>query len=131
MYNIKIWDRAEKLKGLEPNVWLNSYPQAALKTLVLVDNTTVYFLEDIKEQGFTGDTDSDVVNAFLKHKEESKKQEKEQKTLEEIIAEKVNEAKLENSLAITELIEKVEKDKLELATAIIEAIEMQNGGGTI
>lgn len=53
------------------------------------------------------------------------------KSLEEIIEEKVNEAKLENSLAITELIEKVEKDKLELSTALIEAIEMQSSGGTI
>lgn len=73
LHNIKIWDRVEKLKGLDKSVWLNAYPQAALKTLVLVDNTTVYFLEDIKEQGFTGESDIDIVKSFLAKIEEDMK----------------------------------------------------------
>lgn len=70
MHNIKIWDRVEKLKGLEPNVWLNAYPQTATKTLVLVDDTSVYFLEDIKEQGITGNSDMEIVENYLKKLEE-------------------------------------------------------------
>lgn len=136
MHNIKIWDRVEKLKGLEPNVWLNSYPQAALKTLVLVDNTTVYFLEDIKEQGFTGDTDSDVVNAFLKKKDdESKANEKQKKSLEELISEKateiatriVDKAKVENALGVAELSLKIDEVDVKSSTAVAEISEILAG----
>lgn len=46
------------------------------------------------------------------------------KTIEEIIDEKIKEAKSENALGIAELYEKTKKDKLELSTAIAEVVEM-------
>lgn len=136
MYNIKIWDRAEKLKGLEPNVWLNAYPQATTKTLVLVDDTSVYFLEDIKEQGFSGESDIEIVNAFLKKKDdESKANEKQKKSLEELISEKateiatriVDKAKVENALGVAELSLKIDEVDVKSSTAVAEISEILAG----
>lgn len=136
MHNIKIWDRAEKLKGLEPNVWLNAYPQATTKTLVLVDDTSVYFLEDIKEQGFSGESDIEIVNAFLKKKDdESKANEKQKKSLEELISEKateiatriVDKAKVENALGVAELSLKIDEVDVKSSTAVAEISEMLAG----
>lgn len=136
MYNIKIWDRVEKLKGLEPNVWLNAYPQAITKTLVLVDDTSVYFLEDIKEQGFSGESDIEIVNAFLKKKDdESKANEKQKKSLEELISEKaaeiatkiVEKAKVENALGVAELSLKIDEVDVKSSTAVAEISEMLAG----
>lgn len=45
------------------------------------------------------------------------------KTIEEIIEEKINAAKVENALGVAELAEKQEKDKLELSTALVELTE--------
>ncbi|MDB8821765.1 hypothetical protein PN296_05965 [Peptostreptococcus anaerobius] len=137
MSNIKVWDKKEKLKGLDPQVWLEAYPRAKSDTLVLVDDTVVYFLEDIKSQGFTGATDTAVVEAFLNKKEEDRqKAEKEAKAqadhekseMEKRVEEEVNKVRLEYAVAVAELTEKIEKDKLELSTAIVEAIEMKAGG---
>lgn len=136
MHNIKIWDRVEKLKGLEPNVWLNAYPQAITKTLVLVDDTSVYFLEDIKEQGFSGESDIEIVNAFLKKKDdESKANEKQKKSLEELISEKaaeiatkiVEKAKVENALGVAELSLKIDEVDVKSSTAVAEISEMLAG----
>lgn len=136
MHNIKIWDRVEKLKGLEPNIWLNAYPQATTKTLVLVDDTSVYFLEDIKEQGFSGESDIEIVNAFLKKKDdESKANEKQEKTLEELISEKateiatriVDKAKVENALGVAELSLKIDEVDVKSSTAVAEISEMLAG----
>lgn len=68
--DIKIWDRKEKLKGLDVDIWFNSYPRSKNDTLVLVDDTSVYFLEDIKEQGITGNSDMEIVENYLKKLEE-------------------------------------------------------------
>lgn len=136
MHNIKIWDRVEKLKGLEPNIWLNAYPQATTKTLVLVDDTSVYFLEDIKEQGFSGESDIEIVNAFLKKKDdESKANEKQEKTLEELISEKateiatriVDKAKVENALGVAELSLKIDEVDVKSSTAVAEISEILAG----
>lgn len=72
MINIKIWNRKDNLKGLDASVWLNSYPRAKDKTLVLVNDNEVLWLEDIKEQGFTGDTDTAIVESFLAKREEDR-----------------------------------------------------------
>ena len=71
--DIKIWDRKEKLKGLDVDIWLKSYPRAKDDTLVLVNDSTIYFLEDIKEQGFIGESDIDIVKSFLAKIEEDMK----------------------------------------------------------
>lgn len=71
--DIKIWDRKEKLKGLDVDIWLKSYPRSKDDTLVLVNDSTIYFLEDIKEQGFTGESDIDIVKSFLAKIEEDMK----------------------------------------------------------
>lgn len=55
---------------------------------------------------------------------EDKKNEPKQKTLDEIIDEKLNEVKTELSTAITEIIENTEATKIELSTAITEVVEM-------
>lgn len=137
MYNIKIWDRKERLKGIEVNVWMDAYPRAKSDTLVLVDDVVVYFLEDIKNQGFTGATDTAVVEAFLNKQEEDRqkaekeakaKAEQEKSEIEKRVEEEVNKVRLEYAVAVAELTEKIEKDKVELSTAIVEAIEMKAGG---
>lgn len=55
---------------------------------------------------------------------EDRKNEPKQKTLDEIINEKLNEVKTELSTAITEIIENTEATKLELSTAITEVIDL-------
>ncbi|SFE87523.1 hypothetical protein [Peptostreptococcus sp. D1] len=133
MHDIKIWDRVERLKGLDSSVWLNAYPQASTKTLVLVDDTSVYFLEDIKEQGFSGESDIEIVNAFLKKKDdESKANEKQEKSLEELISEKateiatkiVDKAKVENALGVAELSLKIDEVDVKGSTAVAEISEI-------
>lgn len=137
MINIKVWNGKDNLKGLDASVWLNSYPRAKDKTLVLVNDNEVLWLEDIKEQGFTGDTDVAVVESFLAKREEDRlKAEKEAKAqadhekseIEKRVEEEANKVRLEYAVAVAELTEKIEKDKVELSTAIVEAIEMKAGG---
>ena len=137
MSNIKVWNKKEKLKGIDQQVWLEAYPRAKSDTLVLVDDSEVLWLEDIKSQGFVGDTDVVIVEAFLaKREEERAKAEKEAQVqaeqkkseIEKRVEEEVNKVRLEYAVAVAELTEKIEKDKLELSTAIVEAIEMKAGG---
>ncbi len=137
--NIKIWDKESNLKNLDKEVWFKSYPRSKTDTLVLVDNSDVYFLEDIKSQGFKGDSDIAIVEAFLKKQEEDrlkleqeqKEKEQQEKTENEKLKEQIKNMQLEHSLAMAELIEKVEKDKVDLSAAIAEVIEMQINGGTV
>lgn len=137
MSNIKVWNKKEKLKGIDQQVWLEAYPRAKSDTLVLVDDSEVLWLEDIKSQGFVGDTDVVIVEAFLaKREEERAKAEKEAQVqaeqkkseIEKRVEEEANKIRLEYAVAVAELTEKIEKDKIELSTAIVEAIEMKAGG---
>jgi|SRR3712207_383414 len=99
MNKIQIWDKKENLKGLVPDVWLEAYPRANKDTLVLVDDVAVYFLEDIKAQGFTGDTDVATVEAFLAKREEERAK-----------AEKEAQAQREQEKSATEIIEELKKE---------------------
>ena len=136
MSTIKIWDKKSDLNNIPKTAWEQAYPESAYKTLVLVDSE-VLWLEDIKSQGFSGDTDVAVVESFLAKREEDRlKAEKEAKAqadhekseIEKRVEEEVNKVRLEYAVAVAELTEKIEKDKIELSTAIVEAIEMKAGG---
>lgn len=66
---IEIWNRQEPLKGLEKEIWFEAYPQSKNKTLVLIDDAEVMFLEDINC------TNEEEVKAYIeKRKEEEKKE---------------------------------------------------------
>ena len=93
MANVIIWNKTDKLKNLDPEVWFNAYPQSKTKTLALIDESEVVFIEDLKDKGFTGDTDVAIVEAYIakvqKDIEEHKKhqlqiEEEEKKTLNKI-----------------------------------------------
>ncbi|EKX89263.1 Uncharacterised protein [Peptostreptococcus anaerobius] len=136
MTTIKIWDKKSDLNNIPKTAWEQAYPESAYKTLVLVDSE-VLWLEDIKSQGFSGDTDVAVVESFLAKREEDRlKAEKEAKAqadhekseIEKRVEEEANKVRLEYAVAVAELTEKIEKDKVELSTAIVEAIEMKAGG---
>lgn len=136
MSTIKIWDKKSDLNNIPKTAWEQAYPESAYKTLVLVDSE-VLWLEDIKSQGFSGDTDVAVVESFLAKREEDRlKAEKEAKAqadhekseIEKRVEEEANKIRLEYAVAVAELTEKIEKDKVELSTAIVEAIEMKAGG---
>lgn len=136
MSTIKIWDKKSDLNNIPKTAWEQAYPESAYKTLVLVDSE-VLWLEDIKSQGFSGDTDVAVVESFLAKREEDRlKAEKEAKAqadhekseIEKRVEEEANKVRLEYAVAVAELTEKIEKDKVELSTAIVEAIEMKAGG---
>lgn len=133
---IKIWDREESMNGIAKEIWEKSYPESKYKTLVLVDNE-VFWLEDIKTQGFTGDTDTAIVESFLAKREEDRaraekeaqvQDEQKKSEIEKRVEEEANKVRLEYAVAVAELTEKIEKDKVELSTAIVEAIEMKAGG---
>ncbi|WP_347161309.1 hypothetical protein [Peptostreptococcus anaerobius] len=133
---IKIWDRKESMNGTSKEIWEKSYPESKYKTLVLVDSE-VFWLEDIKTQGFTGDTDTAIVESFLAKREEDRaraekeaqvQDEQKKSEIEKRVEEEANKIRLEYSISVAELTEKIEKDKLELSTAIVEAIEMKAGG---
>lgn len=136
MTTIKVWDKKSDLNNIPKTAWEQAYPESAYKTLVLVDNE-VLWLEDIKEQGFTGATDTAIVEAFLTKREEDRqkaekeakaKAEQEKSEIEKRVEEEANKVRLEYAVAVAELTEKIEKDKIELSTAIVEAIEMKAGG---
>ena len=136
MTTIKIWDKKSDLNNIPKTAWEQAYPESAYKTLVLVDSE-VLWLEDIKAQGFVGETDVAVVESFLAKREEDRlKAEKEAKAqadhekseIEKRVEEEANKVRLEYAVAVAELTEKIEKDKVELSTAIVEAIEMKAGG---
>lgn len=136
MTTIKIWDKKSDLNNIPKTAWEQAYPESAYKTLVLVDSE-VLWLEDIKSQGFSGDTDVAVVESFLAKREEDRlKAEKEAKDqadhekseIEKRVEEEANKVRLEYAVAVAELTEKIENDKVELSTAIVEAIEMKAGG---
>lgn len=136
MSTIKIWDKKSDLNNIPKTAWEQAYPESEYKTLVLVDSE-VLWLEDIKSQGFSGDTDVAVVESFLAKREEDRlKAEKEAKAqadhekseIEKRVEEEANKIRLEYAVAVAELTEKIEKDKVELSTAIVEAIEMKAGG---
>ena len=133
---IKIWDRKESMNGTSKEIWEKSYPESKYKTLVLVDSE-VFWLEDIKAQGFVGETDTAVVESFLAKREEDRlkaekeakaKNEQEKSEMEKRVEEEVNKVRLEYAVAVAELTEKIEKDKVELYTDIVEDIEMKEGG---
>lgn len=74
MSEVIIWNRSSKLKDLDPNVWFEAYPESKDKTLVLIDNTEVVFLEDLIAKGYSGDSDESIVRSFINTRiEESKK----------------------------------------------------------
>lgn len=139
MTTIKIWDKKSDLNNIPKTAWEQAYPESAYKTLVLVDSE-VLWLEDIKSQGFSGDTDVAVVESFLAKREEDRlKAEKEAQVqaeqkkseIEKRVEEEANKIRLEYSISVAELTEKVEKDKLELAVANAELIEMVANGGIV
>ncbi|WAW14737.1 hypothetical protein [Peptostreptococcus equinus] len=65
MSKIEIWDKESELKGLSKEMWLENYPETESKTLVLVDDSLVLWLEDLKQEGYTGVNDKSVVEAYL------------------------------------------------------------------
>lgn len=79
---IEIWNRKDKLKNLEKEVWFESYPQAKFKTLVLVDDSEVLFLEDINCKN------EEDVKQYI---EDRKKEEIKEKSEVELLKEKINE----------------------------------------
>lgn len=84
MSKIIIWDREESLKGIDKEVWFGSYPRSKSDTLVLVDDSIVYFLEDIKSlEGYTDGTDIEIVQRYVDD-EEKKRLEEEKKRSAEI-----------------------------------------------
>ncbi|WP_101772316.1 hypothetical protein [Peptostreptococcus faecalis] len=116
---IKIWDRKETLKGLDKEIWFDAYPASKDKTLVLIEDAEVVFLEDIKAEGFTGSTDIEIVENYLKDREEKQKEQQEQaekekekeQQREKELEEKIKQMELQYSLAIVELNEKIDKLK--------------------
>ncbi|WP_101774010.1 hypothetical protein [Peptostreptococcus faecalis] len=119
MSDIIIWNKIEKLKDLDKEMWFKSYPIAKEKTLVLINNSEVVFIEDLKVEGFTGSTDIEIVENYLKDREEKQKQqqeqaekEKEKEQQKEVeIERKIEELETQYSLAIVELTEQIEKLK--------------------
>lgn len=63
---IQIWDKKSNLKGFKKDIWFNEIPRSKYDTLVLVDNIQIYWLEDIKMQGITGNSDIEIVENYLK-----------------------------------------------------------------
>lgn len=117
MSNIKVWNKKEKLKGLDSQVWLEAYPRAKSDTLVLVDDSEVLWLEDIKLHGFTGDTDTAVVEAFLaKREEERAKAEKEAQVQAEQKKSEIEKLKQEN---------KSLKERIDILSETMETLVMQ------
>lgn len=102
-HKIQIWDREQSLKGLDKDIWFGAYPQAKEKTLVLIDEVQVVFLDDLKSKGFVGTTDTEIVEAYLKKEDEDRKlaeekakeEEAKKKTLEDQVKELTE--KLENT----------------------------------
>ena len=104
--NYIIWDRKEKLKGLDVEIWFKSYPQSREKTLVLIDDTYVVFLEDLKNDCYIG-TDDEIVKKYIEDikKEKEEEQEKEENYKLEIdeLKGKIKQMELDNAQAIAEL----------------------------
>lgn len=104
--NYIIWDRKEKLKGLDVEIWFKSYPQSREKTLVLIDDTYVVFLEDLKKDGYIG-TDDEMVKKYIEDikKEKEEEQEKEENYKSEIdeLKGKIKQMEIDNAKAIVEL----------------------------
>lgn len=101
--NYTIWDRKEKLKGLDAEVWFKSYPQSKEKTLVLIDNTYVVFLEDLKNDGYIG-TNDEIVRKYIEDMQESTNKEDEGNKSEiDLLKEKIKQIELDNAQAIAEL----------------------------
>ncbi|WP_235899118.1 hypothetical protein [Peptostreptococcus porci] len=86
------------MNGIAKEIWEKSYPESKYKTLVLVDSE-VFWLEDIKTQGFTGDTDVAIVEAFLAKREEEREK-----------AEKEAELQCEKETSASEIIEELKKE---------------------
>lgn len=114
MSNIIVWDKNSDLKGISKDIWIKGYPQAISKTLALIDDVEVVFVEDLKAKGYTGATDIEVVQSYIDNPNIQTQQ---------LIDKKVEKAKVENALGIAEIVEKVEKDKVELASAVTELVE--------
>lgn len=68
MANIIIWDKETDLKGISKDIWLEGYPQAMSKTLALIDDKEVVFIEDLKEAGYTGNTDMNIIENYINSK---------------------------------------------------------------
>lgn len=104
--NYIIWDRKEKLKELDVDIWFKSYPQARQKTLVLIDNSYVVFLEDLKNDGYIG-TDDEIIRKYIedikKEKEEEQEKEENYKSEIDLLNEKIKQMELDNAQSIAEL----------------------------
>lgn len=99
MSEVIIWNRSSKLKDLDPNVWFEAYPESRDKTLVLIDDSEVVFLEDLIAKGYSGDSDESIVRSFLNTRsEESKKYvENSNNTLGSVPLEEIQKLKDENA----------------------------------
>ncbi|WAW14608.1 hypothetical protein [Peptostreptococcus equinus] len=70
MNKIEIWDKERDLKEISKEIWLENYPEAKEKTLVLINDSLIVWLEDLKADGFSGETDTAVVETYLKKQAE-------------------------------------------------------------
>lgn len=99
MSNIVIWNRVNKLKDLDPEVWFKAYPESQDKTLVLIDDSEVVFLEDLISKGYTGDSDEAIVQSLLDKRESDAKKyvENPSDTTDNTTAKEIQQLKDENA----------------------------------
>lgn len=130
--NIQIWDKESTFRGFDKDMWFTLHPESQYKVLVYAEYVGICYLEDIKEMGYTGQTDIEIIQKYVTdyvnhlnsigNKEYNPYTELNTKITE--FQEEGRQNNEINSLAIAEVIEKQEKDKIELSTAIVELSEM-------
>lgn len=123
-----IWDKISILNNCEPEIWFQEYPRSKQDTLVLINENYVYFLEDIKVQGFTGATDEQIVEKFLIHLEEEELKRKQQQLEEEQKQKEQEEQEQTEIDKLKETINSLEKRQKSMRT-LIDTIILDNVGG--